>query len=224
MRGKVETKHSSFKKDKSSEKHGKFRHDADYIAYIENGKSGAVFITRDVAEKIDTKGKWVDIIEIECNKRYRGQNEYKFFIVELFNKREHPKYEKGMTAQAKKYLTWQVATNDIASQRDKGICGEKYIVLPKLILKNAKGEHRTLALPWDTRYKMWVRTWEFSSDCIWKDRLVYVVTSKEEWKYQIVAFKKISDTELEYIRNNYFEILSNISKKQTPNLVDFNLK
>ncbi len=34
-----------------------WKHDAEYISYIESGESAAVFIVRDICNSIDTKGK-----------------------------------------------------------------------------------------------------------------------------------------------------------------------
>lgn len=49
------------KKDK------KFRHDPDYIRYVESGESAAVFVVRDVAENINTRGRWVDIVSLSAH-------------------------------------------------------------------------------------------------------------------------------------------------------------
>jgi len=50
------------KKD-HSESRKKIKYDAEYIAYVKNGESAAVFITRDIAKEILTDGMWVAVID-----------------------------------------------------------------------------------------------------------------------------------------------------------------
>ena len=69
----------------------KIKYDAEYIAYVKNGESAAVFITRDIAKEIPTNGMWVDVIDCD------GYSEddvwdFKFIKVELFKKRIKPVY------------------------------------------------------------------------------------------------------------------------------------
>ena len=42
-----------------------YKHDAAYIRYVENGESKAVYITRDIVESINTKDKWIDVLNID---------------------------------------------------------------------------------------------------------------------------------------------------------------
>ena len=42
----------------------KWKHDTEYISYIESGESAAVFIVRDIVNSIDTSGKWIDVISL----------------------------------------------------------------------------------------------------------------------------------------------------------------
>jgi len=37
------------------------KYDPEYISYVENGESAAVFITRNICNDIKTSGKWVDV-------------------------------------------------------------------------------------------------------------------------------------------------------------------
>ena len=44
---------------------GKVAYSAEYISYVENGESAAVFITRDIAKEVPTNGMWVDVISAD---------------------------------------------------------------------------------------------------------------------------------------------------------------
>lgn len=46
----------------------KIKYDSKYISYVKDGNSAAVFIIRDIVKSIDTKRKWIDIIEKKGNK------------------------------------------------------------------------------------------------------------------------------------------------------------
>ena len=41
----------------------KIKYSPEYISYLANGDSAAVFITRDIVKSINTKDKWIDVIE-----------------------------------------------------------------------------------------------------------------------------------------------------------------
>ena len=43
----------------------KVSYSTEYISYVENGESAAVFITRDIAKDVPTKGMWVDVISAD---------------------------------------------------------------------------------------------------------------------------------------------------------------
>ena len=46
----------------------KIKYSPEYISYLENGESAAVFITRDIVKLINTKDKWIDVIELQGQK------------------------------------------------------------------------------------------------------------------------------------------------------------
>ena len=114
-----------------------WKHDTEYISYIESGESAAVFIVRDIVNSIDTKGKWVDVISLNTYyKRGAGDRmAFNWIIVELFPRKMQPKYDKNDSAH-NRYLTWVTAHEDIAKQRQAGFHGEKYLVLCNLYNKN----------------------------------------------------------------------------------------
>ena len=94
----------------------KVSYSTEYISYVENGESAAVFITRDIAKDVPTKGMWVDVISADKKDRRDGRWDFNSFIVELFPRKPQPVYPQGASEEEKKYITWQTAHKDIDDQ------------------------------------------------------------------------------------------------------------
>ena len=170
------------KKD-HSESRKKIKYDAEYIAYVKNGESAAVFITRDIAKEIPTDGMWVDVIDCEG---YPEDNvwDFQFIKVELFKKRIKPVYPPNSSDEDRKYITWCTAHEDISKQRKEGIHGPKY----KLINRN-KGKYRKVKAVWNNRFDRWVpEAWFVRSTCEWREKKIPL---KPKWDYEIKSWKKI---------------------------------
>lgn len=58
--------------DTLNNKH-KIKYDSEYISYVENGDSVAVFIVRDIVRSIDTSGMWIDVISTSGYKNEYGR-------------------------------------------------------------------------------------------------------------------------------------------------------
>lgn len=56
-----------------AEKNPRVIYPPEYISYIEHGDSAAVFIVRDVVKSINTRGKWIDVLDTESDKNYAGR-------------------------------------------------------------------------------------------------------------------------------------------------------
>ena len=54
-------------------KNQKIKYSAEYILYLANGESVAVFITRDIVNSINTSGKWIDVIELQGRENMYGK-------------------------------------------------------------------------------------------------------------------------------------------------------
>ena len=120
-------------------------HDSEYIAYCERGESAAVHIMRNIQTKVDVKKMWIDVISIKNldNDSFDSEwHEFDWFVVELFPKKIYPEYSDYMSDEEKQYVTWCTATDDIFRQREKGFKGKKYIVYPRIKVKNVS-ETRT---------------------------------------------------------------------------------
>jgi hypothetical protein rflaF_02164 len=139
-----------------------WKHDAEYISYIESGESAAVFIVRDIVNSIDTRGKWVDVISLN-NYYKRGAGSkmaFNWIIVELFPRKMQPKYDKNDSAH-NRYLTWITAHEDIDKQRYEGFHGEKYLILCNLYNKNKnKFTTRTIIAKSTGNHKKLIGLWK----------------------------------------------------------------
>lgn len=185
-----------------------WKHDAEYISYIESGESAAVFIVRDIVNSIDTKGKWVDVISLNTYYK-RGTNNqmaFNWIIVELFPRKIQPKYD-GNDSAYNRYLTWVTAHDDIAKQRQAGFHGEKYLVLCHLYNKNKnKFTKRTIIAR-----KYW-EPMEAYRPMVVKDPI------DPKWEYRIQTVKKVNSKQVSYIQNNEWELEEKIRKNGKPTL------
>ena len=122
---------NQMKKYEKGEKRRKI-HDSEYIAYCRNGSSAAVYIIRDIADKIDTDDKWIDITYIQTRNNKEGLNDFEYFIAELFPRITKPDYSYAKSIDEMKYITWSTARKDIEEHRKKGYNGPIYIVYPRI--------------------------------------------------------------------------------------------
>ncbi len=86
-----------------------WKHDADYIRYVDSGESAAVFVVRDIAENVPTKGKWIGIISMRPYWQDEDGRAFRWIVAELFPRKTQPDYSKCKTDEEKKYLTWETA-------------------------------------------------------------------------------------------------------------------
>ena len=191
-----------------------WKHDTEYISYIESGESAAVFIVRDIVNSIDTKGKWVDVISLNTYyKRGAGDRmAFNWIIVELFPRKMQPKYDKNDSAH-NRYLTWVTAHEDIAKQRQAGFHGEKYLVLCNLYNKN-KNKFTTHTI---IARKYW-EPMEAYRPMEVKDPVDL------EWEYRIQAVKKVNAKQVSYIQNHEWELEEKIRENGKPTLAILGLQ
>ena len=191
-----------------------WKHDTEYISYIEGGESAAVFIVRDIVNSIDTKGKWVDVISLNTYyKRGAGDRmAFNWIIVELFPRKMQPKDDKNDSAH-NRYLTWVTAHEDIAKQRQAGFHGEKYLVLCNLYNKN-KNKFTTHTI---IARKYW-EPMEAYRPMEVKDPV------DPEWEYRIQAVKKVNAKQVSYIQNHEWELEEKIRENGKPTLAILGLQ
>lgn len=191
-----------------------WKHDSEYISYIESGESAAVFIVRDIVNSIDTKGKWGDVISLNTYyKRGAGDRmAFNWIIVELFPRKMQPKYDKNDSAH-NRYLTWVTAHEDIAKQRQAGFHGEKYLVLCNLYNKN-KNKFTTHTI---IARKYWEPMEAYRPMDV-KDPV------DPEWEYRIQAVKKVNAKQVSYIQNHEWELEEKIRENGKPTLAILGLQ
>lgn len=107
------------------------KYSPEYISYVEHGDSAIVFITRDIVNAINTRGKWVDVVDSKGRKVFSDYDDedgygwdFEWFIVELFPRQTRPVYPEYASDSVKKYITWETANKDIEKWKRKGYKGE----------------------------------------------------------------------------------------------------
>ncbi len=197
----------------------KWRYDAEYIRYVESGESAAVFVVRDVVQAINTSGKWIDIISLDCYDEEPDGKAFNWIVCELFPRKIQPQYIDEDT-DYNRYITWKTAHDDISQQRRKGGKGPKFLVLCRLINHN-KGKFVTLTLAKITR------TYHDSDDEVWEfteppeEKETVKAPLAPDWKYRITFLKRLTDEQAEYIKSHEVQIRDNIdlSGKATPEIM-----
>ena len=185
-----------------------WKYDSDYISYVENGESAAVFIVRDIVNSINTKGKWVDVISLSTyfKKGAGDRHAFNWIIAELFPRKMTPEYD-NRDSERNRYLTWFTAHVDIAKQRETGFCGEKYLVLCNLCNKNKnKFVSRTIIAK-----KYWEPQSAYREMEI-KDPVT------PDWEYRIQAVKKVNNKQVSYITSHESELEDKIRENGKPTL------
>lgn len=191
-----------------------WKHDDDYINYIESGESAAVFIVRDIVKSINTKGKWVDVVSLNTyHKKGAGDRmAFNWIIVELYPRKMQPQYDKNDWAH-NRYLTWVTAHEDIAKQRQAGFHGEKYLVLCNLFNKN-KNKFTTHTI---IARKYW-EPMEAYRPMEVKNPVV------PEWEYRIQTVKKVNSEQVSYIQDHEWELEKKICENGKPTLAILGLQ
>lgn len=70
----------------------KMKYDAEYISYVNNGDSAAVFIVRDIVKSINTAGMWIDVIKTSGYKNKFNKWDFSNITIELFPRKTKPIY------------------------------------------------------------------------------------------------------------------------------------
>ena len=93
------------------------KNDPEYISYLQNGDSAAVFIVRDIVKSVNTSGMWIDILSTSGGKNEYGKWDFSSISIELFPRKIKPVYPEYSSIADKKYITWKTANEDISKQR-----------------------------------------------------------------------------------------------------------
>ena len=222
MQVKPEAKNKNMKDNKA------WKYDADYIRYVDSGESAAVYVVRDVAEQVPTKGKWSDIISFYAYKQDEDGWAFKWIVAELFPRKTNPEYlpdDTEYNREYNRYLTWKAAHTDIDAQRKEGYKGPKYLVLCTLKDKN-KGQFKTFTLK--GIFKRYESKDGEVKDIEQKTELPEKPETIKEplphkWEYKITYVKKLNNEQAEYIQSHSVKLLQKINAegKSTPEIFGF---
>lgn len=169
-------------------KQNKIKYDSEYISYVLNGDSAAVFIVRDVVKSIDTSGMWIDVLKTSGYKNEDQKWDFSSITIELFPRKMKVVYPEDASIDDKKYITWKTANEDIKKQREKGYKGKRYVICPKLVNKN-QGKTKIVEKIWNKKFERYVpKDWARSADCEIHKKKIPV---KPKWEYYIISIKKL---------------------------------
>ena len=169
------------------DKKEKIKYDSKYIAYVESGESAAVFVARDIAKDLDTRGKWIDIISIDGHKNSDEVWVFKTIKIELFPRKTNPVYPENASEEDKKYITWQAAHKDIDFQRSQGYKGPRFELKVNTVNLN-KGKFKMVDKCYNKTFHRYVPLQWNNSSC----EIRHVKqTLKPYWKYFVNSVKRI---------------------------------
>lgn len=171
-----------------------------YYHYLETKSEEAaiVFIVQNLVDSLDTKKKWIDVVDFDTYGSRVGKMAFNYIIVELFERKIHPKYPKGADAKLKKAITWKTAHEDMMNQRSNGIKGTLFLITCKLFNKN-KGKQVTRLLPhWNEEYGGFDYTGKVPTTTIARK-----FDMEPEWHYKITGTQKINKNQFRCIQENY---------------------
>ncbi len=147
----------------------------------------------------------MDLLYLQ-KKEVEGREAFNWIIVEIFPRKMTPKYDSQDSAY-NKYLTWFIAHEDIAKQRQAGFHGEKFLVLCNLYNKN-KNKFMT---PTVIARKYWE-----PMDAYRPMKVKEPVNP--EWEYRIQAVKKVNSKQVRYIETHERELEDKIRENGKPTL------
>lgn len=131
------------------------KNDPEYISYLQNGDSAAVFIVRDIVKSVNTSGMWIDILSTSGGKNEYGKWDFSSITIELFPRKIKPVYPEYSSIADEKYITWKTANEDISKQRKKGYKGKRFVICPKLVNKN-QGKTKIVEKIWNKKFNQYV--------------------------------------------------------------------
>jgi hypothetical protein len=126
----------------------------EYFDYLKSEEATIVYIVKNLVNSLGTKKKWIDVVDFECRGSKGGKPDFKYFVVELFDRRIFPKYPDNASSQLKKALTWETCHNDIGQQKSKGIRGPIFLVTCYLFNKNKAKVGTKLELKPEWEYRV----------------------------------------------------------------------
>ncbi len=177
-----------------------------YKDYLKSSEALAVYLVKSYVRQVDTRNKWIDIVNSSTWEHRSGKTAFNYIIIEVFDRMKHPIYPKRTDQmddygyrQICKAITWEVSHDDIRDQRERGIRGQLFLTIVPIYNKN-KGKKVVIEKPfWNEEYGGYDYTGNVPTTTkkIEKDM-------EPDWDYFVKACKQITDVDVDRI-TKYFD-------------------
>ena len=168
-----------------------------------------MYLTKQLVHQIDTKNKWIDIVDYDQFSHRSNLVGFNYIIVEVFNRKIIPMYPEKKTfsnefayKQTCKAITWDVSHRDIEKQRASGARGLTYLIVISISNKN-RGKKTIIEKPfWNEEYG--------GFDYTGKVTTTTKKTEKElepKWEYVVKGCRLISDEDKNRIKEYYYDYI-----------------
>ncbi|WP_413301021.1 hypothetical protein AA0X95_20240 [Bacillus sp. 1P10SD] len=177
----------------------------EYFDYLKSDEAAIVYIVKNLVNNLDSKRKWIDVVDFDCWGSRGGMPAFNYIVVALFDRMIFPSYPSNASFQLKKAITWRTCHNDISQQRSKGIRGKTFLITCNLFNKN-KGKLVTkLFHNWNEEYGGFDYSGKVPTRTIRRK-----VQLEPKWEYRITGCRKINYKRFIYIKENYEQIYERI--------------
>ncbi|MFA9397875.1 MAG: hypothetical protein ACERKV_06380 [Clostridiaceae bacterium] len=177
----------------------------EYLDYSKSEEATIVYFVKNLVNNLDTKNKWVDVVNFDIWGSKDNKPAFNYIIVKLFEKRIYPKYPKEADLQLRKAITWATSHHDIEQQKVNGIRGQMFLITCYLYDENKGKKEIKYFDNWNEEYGGYDFTGISPTTTISRK-----VSLQPKWKYKITGKKEIDDSRYQYIKENYHHIYSRI--------------
>ena len=194
-----------------------------YEDYLKSTEALAVYIIKAYVHQVDTRNKWIDIVNSSTWEHRSSKTAFNYLIVEIFDRKKHPIYPKRTDQmddyeyrQICKAITWEVSHDDIRDQRERGIRGQLFLTIVPIYNKN-KGKKVVIEKPfWNEEYGGFDYTGKVPTTTkkIEKDM-------DPDWDYFVKACKQITEMDVDRITKYYDMYISPKIYEERNNLIDW---
>lgn len=169
-----------------------------YVDYLKTEEATIVFIVKNLVDSLDTKRKWIDVVDFDAYGSKGDKIAFNYIIVELFERKLFPKYPKGADIKLKKAITWKTAHDDVTKQRSNGVRGTMFLITCHLYNKNRGKKVTRLLSNWNEKYGGFDYTGRVPTTTISRE-----FDMEPHWQYKITGKRKINVNQFKSIQENY---------------------
>ncbi len=190
---------------------------------MKSSEALAVYIIKAYVHQVDTRNKWIDIVNSSTWEHRSSKTAFNYLIVEIFDRKKHPIYPNKIEQmddyryrQICKAITWDVSHDDIRNQRERGIRGQLFLTIVPIYNKN-KGKKVVIEKPfWNEEYGGFDYTGKVPTTTkkIEKDM-------DPDWDYFVKACKQITEMDVDRITKYYDMYISPKIYEERNNLIDW---